>query len=70
MERLERGLDLTQDLIDGFWENPLGFAHLLHRGTHQDDITDLFAGRIYMDEPSGGVLALRKLAQAGLAKAG
>jgi flavin-dependent dehydrogenase len=70
MERLERGLDLTQDLIDGFWENPLGFAHLLHRGTHQDDITDLFAGRIYMEEPSGGVLALRKLAQAGLAKAG
>lgn len=66
--RLEGGLNLVQDLIDGFWENPLGFAHLLHKGGYQDDITDLFAGRIYQDVPSPGVHQLRLLAESGLAR--
>lgn len=68
IDRLEGGLNLVQDLIDGFWENPLGFAHLLHKGGYQDDITDLFAGRIYQEVPSPGVQQLRLLAESGLAR--
>ncbi len=72
MEWLESGLDTVQHLIDGFWENPIGFAHLVHGagGRYRDDLIDLFAGRIYMDNPSAGVIQLQKLAQAGVAKAG
>jgi len=72
MEWLEGGLDTVQHLIDGFWENPIGFAHLVHGagGRYRDDLVDLFAGRIYMEDPSPGVIQLEKLAQAGVARAG
>lgn len=71
-ERMERALDRLQALIDGFWENPIGFAYLVHGagGRYRDDLIDLFAGRIYMEAQSPGVLQLEKLAAAGLSKAG
>jgi hypothetical protein len=67
---MESALDKLQHLIDGFWENPVGFAYLVHGagGRYRDDLIDLFAGRIYMDTPSPGVEQLEKLAVAGLSK--
>lgn len=56
----ERGLDRFQAMIDGFWSNPLGFAILLHQ-RYLDDFIDLFAGRVYGDEDSPGLVALKKL---------
>ncbi|MBK7715828.1 MAG: tryptophan 7-halogenase [Gemmatimonadetes bacterium] len=61
-DRLERGLDNVQALIDGFWENPIGFAHLVHQSSCREDIIDLFAGRIYPEEQSPGLRQLIKLA--------
>jgi 1H-pyrrole-2-carbonyl-[peptidyl-carrier protein] brominase len=40
------GQDAIRDVIDTFWEFPLVFTRMA-AGTAQDDITDLFAGRIY-----------------------
>ena len=62
--RCEAGLDNLQDLIDGFWEHPLGFAHLVNGQRTKADLIDLFAGRIYMDAPSQGVRELQGLARA------
>jgi FADH2-dependent halogenase len=69
--RMETALDKLQALIDGFWENPLGFAYLVHGagGRYRDDLIDLFAGRIYAATPSPGLLQLEKLAASGLSKA-
>ncbi len=63
--KLERGLDAVQDLIDGFWENPIGFAWLAHGERRKADIIDLFAGRIYGETPSPGLLELRQMAGKG-----
>jgi len=63
--KLERGLDAVQDLIDGFWENPIGFAWLTHGERRKADIIDLFAGRIYGETPSPGLLELRQMAGKG-----
>jgi len=62
---LERGLDAVQDLVDGFWENPIGFAWLTHGEQRKADIIDLFAGRIYAETPSPGLLDLRRMADKG-----
>lgn len=62
---LERGLNAVQDLVDGFWENPTGFAWLAHGERRKADIIDLFAGRIYSETPSPGLLELRKMADKG-----
>lgn len=57
------GQQLIQDLLDGFWGNPIGFGYLAHR-KHHDDIVDIFSGRIYgLTEVSPGLAALRRLAQ-------
>jgi len=68
-QRMESALDTLQYLIDGFWENPVGFAFLVHGGRYRDDLIDLFAGRVYMDTPSPGVRQLEKLATAGMSRA-
>ena len=47
----EGGMDVIQDLMDAFWDQPLAFAVLAHR-QHIEGIIDIFAGRIYMDKPS------------------
>jgi 1H-pyrrole-2-carbonyl-[peptidyl-carrier protein] brominase len=40
------GQAAIRDVIDTFWEYPLVFNRMAS-GVHQDDITDLFAGRVY-----------------------
>ena len=42
------GQDAIRDTIDTFWEYPLVFTRMAS-GQAQDDITDIFAGRIYGD---------------------
>jgi flavin-dependent dehydrogenase len=64
-EFCEGGLDKVADLMDAFWGKPIGFAHLVHGGRHTGDLIDLFAGRIYMSEPSAGLRELRRLADKG-----
>ena len=42
------GQDAIRDVIDTFWEYPLVFTRMAS-GRAEDDITDLFAGRVYGD---------------------
>ena len=46
VERCERRLDVFEDTIDAFWENPLAFAVVVH-SRHRDSIIDTFAGRVH-----------------------
>jgi FADH2-dependent halogenase len=59
-----QGQDAVRDLIDCFWEYPLVFTRMA-AGKAQDDITDLFAGRLYGDavEKNESRLAMRHLMQ-------
>lgn len=54
------GMNTIQELIDAFWNQPLAFAVFVHK-RYTEDCIDMFAGRVYMDEPSRGLLAFRKL---------
>lgn len=56
----EKGADTFQEIIDGFWENPLAFAFLAHK-RYTEDFIDMFAGRVYNDVSYRGLEALRKL---------
>lgn len=64
MVRCERGIDILEDLVDAFWENPLAFAALTHLRC-RDEIIDIFANRVYPEDgqPSPTVHRLRKLLQ-------
>ncbi len=48
LEVTREGQDAIRDVIDTFWEYPLVFTRMA-AGPAQDDITDLFAGRVYGD---------------------
>jgi flavin-dependent dehydrogenase len=50
-ELCESGMDVIQEMMDAFWDQPLAFAFLAHR-EHIEGITDIFAGRIYKDRPT------------------
>lgn len=63
-ERSKRGLGAFQDLIDGFWANPLGFGYMVHHTDHWEQIIDMFAGRVFDEQPLEAQLALQKLAAA------
>ena len=52
------GLDKLQDLIDGFWANPLAFALVAHQ-KYPDETTDLFAGRIFGNDHNPALEAMR-----------
>jgi flavin-dependent dehydrogenase len=52
------GLDKLQDLIDGFWANPLAFALIAHQ-KYPDETVDLFAGRIFGNDHNPALEALR-----------
>lgn len=52
------GLDRLQDLIDGFWSEPLSFAFLVSGTRTRPGMIDLFAGRIHGSEAT---LALEEL---------
>ncbi len=61
----ESGQDVIQALIDAFWSQPLAFAFFAH-SRYKDDFVDMFAGRIYTDEASPGLLAMRQVAENAL----
>lgn len=60
--KFEKGIDVLEDVVDSFWEQPLAFAYCVY-AKHTDHMTDMFAGRIYEDEhqPSPGLKFCRKL---------
>ncbi len=60
-----QGQDAVRDLIDCFWEYPLVFTRMAS-GKAQDDITDLFAGRLYGEavEKNASRVAMRRLMEA------
>jgi flavin-dependent dehydrogenase len=57
----DQGMDVVQDLIDSFWNNPLGWGYMLHYTDLGGDMLDIFGGLIYEEEPSPGLLAMRKI---------
>lgn len=57
------GMDVLQDLIDAFWEEPVSFATLVAHPRTRPDMIDLFAGRVYMPKPSEGTASLTRIAQ-------
>ncbi|HEY8726349.1 MAG TPA: NAD(P)/FAD-dependent oxidoreductase [Gaiellaceae bacterium] len=64
MIHCDQGIDIFEDMIDTFWENPIAFAALVHMRC-RDEMIDIFAGRIYAEDgqPSSAVFRLRKLLQ-------
>jgi hypothetical protein len=56
----EKGLDVFEDVIDTFWEQPLAFAFSVHR-RYTENLIDVFAGRVHERQPSKAVVAVRKL---------
>ena len=57
---VEKGIDVLEDALDGFWEHPFAFAALVYY-KYVDDMIDVFAGRIYEHQPSEAAKAFRKL---------
>lgn len=64
MVHTERAIDILEDLIDTFWENPIAFALMVHE-RFRDQVLDMFAGRIYDGMPVAdrdrALAAFRKL---------
>src|SRR5690606_39513718 len=46
MINAEWGIDVLEDMIDTFWENPLAFAFMVH-DKYREPMLDVFSGRIY-----------------------
>jgi flavin-dependent dehydrogenase len=57
-QRATAGMDVIQDMMDAFWEEPFSFALIVHH-KHPDDIIDIFAGRLYEGQPSKGLKAIQ-----------
>ncbi len=55
----EKGADVLEDTIDIFWEYPFAFAKYVHFD-YKDQMTDMFAGRIFEHQPSPALLTFRK----------
>lgn len=66
MVSVERAIDMLEDLIDTFWENPLAFALFVHQ-RYREGVIDIFAGRNYegdklpTEERDRALAAMRKL---------
>ena len=64
MLHVESAIDILEDVLDTFWENPLGFAVLVHKG-FREPVIDVFAGRIFNGMPHRGrdeaLVAFRRL---------
>jgi FADH2-dependent halogenase len=56
----EKAVDVLEDCLDSFWEQPLAFAFVVY-SRHPEDMTDMFAGRIYERQPSPALHSFRKL---------
>ena len=54
MIRVESGLDILEDMIDTFWENPLAFAVMVHL-RFREPLIDVFAGRVFEGMPTRGL---------------
>jgi len=57
---VEKGIDVLEDSLDGFWEHPFSFAWLVH-ARHKEDMIDIFAGRIYEGQPSSAIKGFHSL---------
>ncbi len=55
----EQGIDIVEDMMDAFWEYPLPFAKVVH--DYQDEMTDIFAGRLWDHQPSAALKKLRRM---------
>jgi len=62
--RCDHGQSVIQDLIDAFWDHPMAFAFFVH-SRYREDFIDLFAGRVYGEEVSPGLNAIRAVNAAG-----
>lgn len=60
MIAMEKGADTIEDMIDTFWENPFAFS-IFVGDRYEEDLIDVFAGRVYQDIEYGGIRAFRKL---------
>jgi flavin-dependent dehydrogenase len=58
--KCEQGIDIFEDLIDTFWEQPLAFSAFMHV-RYFDLLIDALAGRVYDRQPSKAVVSMRKL---------
>jgi hypothetical protein len=56
----EQGIDILEDTLDFFWEQPLSFAFCVH-SRYTEYMTDMFAGRIYERQPSPPLLDFRSI---------
>ena len=56
----ETAIDILEDVLDCFWEQPFTFAAFVH-ARYREQMTDMFAGRIYERQPSASVEAFRKV---------
>jgi flavin-dependent dehydrogenase len=56
----EKGIDVLEDTLDMFWEQPFAFAACVHH-RYTDFMTDMFAGRIYERQPTTPILSFRKI---------
>jgi 1H-pyrrole-2-carbonyl-[peptidyl-carrier protein] brominase len=66
------GQDIIQTMLDCFWEFPLPFQRFVH-WTHNEEMVDLFAGRLYGEQVQGydSVKRMRRLLDSkGFAQSG
>ena len=56
----EQGIDVLEDVLDSFWEHPMDFGLCVYR-RFREQMTDLFAGRIYERQPLPAVQFFRRL---------
>jgi flavin-dependent dehydrogenase len=56
----EKGIDVLEDALDLFWEQPFTFAAFVHY-RYRELMMDVFAGRIYERQPSEAINAFRKM---------
>ena len=59
-QKSETAIDILEDVLDCFWEQPFTFAAFVH-ARYREQMTDMFAGRIYERQPSPPVEAFRKV---------
>lgn len=59
---VEKGIDVLEDMLDGFWEQPMAFSLCVHH-RYRDLMTDIFAGRVYEHQcqPTAAVTEFREL---------
>jgi flavin-dependent dehydrogenase len=51
--QVERAMDILEDTIDTFWENPIAFSVFAH-ARYRESLIDIFAGRVYDGMPHEG----------------